>query len=164
MIGYSLTLRSNDPRNTPSGQSEALGKAIDNQDIVLVNILDVLGGRDGRTIAVAGVVVSRVELVTDKGGAASAKILNLGQLRVGNDSAGRVAGVGGKDDGGTTGDFLGNLVGVDVVAVLFGEGHGDGRELYHISAKSAQVVIHNPSKIQQRLTFLNRLSISLYAV
>jgi hypothetical protein len=86
-----LTLGTNDPRNSPSRKSEALSEAIDNQDIVLIDVLDVLGSRNGGTIAVAGIVVSGVEFVTDKGGTASAKVLDLSQLGVGNDSAGRVA-------------------------------------------------------------------------
>lgn len=129
MTGNALTLGANDPRNSPSRQSEALGETIDNQDIVLINVLDVLGGRNGSTVAVAGIVVSGVELIADKGGAASAEVLDFSQLGVGNDSAGGIARVGGKDDRGTTGDFLGNLVGMDVVAVLLGKGDRDGCKL-----------------------------------
>jgi hypothetical protein len=58
-----------------------------------------------------------------------ADVLDLGQLRVLDDAAGRVPGVGRDDDAGAAGNFLGNLVGVDVVAVFFREGNGDGGEL-----------------------------------
>jgi hypothetical protein len=124
-----VLLGAKDPSNTPSGKSEALGETVNDEDVVLVDILDVLGSRDGGAVAVASVVVSRVELVADKGGAATADVLDLGELRVGNDSAGGVSGVGGQNDGGTTGNFLGNLVGVDVIAVLLGQGDGDGGKL-----------------------------------
>lgn len=124
-----LTLGTNDPRNSPSGKSETLGKTVNDEDIILIDILDVLGGGDGATVAVAGVVVARVELVADEGGSATADVLDLSELGVGNDSAGRVSGVGGEDDGSTTGDFLGDLVGVDVVTIALGERDGNGGEL-----------------------------------
>lgn len=114
-----LTLGANDPCDSPSGKSETLGETINDQNIILIDILNVLGRGDGGAVAVAGVVVARVELVADEGGTATADVLDLGQLRVGNDTAGGVSGVGGEDDRGTTGNFLGNLVGVDVISVLF---------------------------------------------
>ncbi len=124
------TLGSQDPSNSPAGKTEALGKPINNQDIVLVDILDILGTRNGGSVAVAGVVVARVELVADKGRASTANVLNLGQLGVGHDTARGVARVGGQNDRGTAGNFLCNLVGVDVVAVLFIQRDGNRRKLY----------------------------------
>ena len=84
---------------------------------------------DGRAIAVAGVVVARVELVAHKRGTLAAQVLDLGQLRVLDDAAGRVPGVGREDHAGAAGNLLGDLVGVDVVAVFLGQGDGDGGEL-----------------------------------
>lgn len=85
------TLGSENPRNPPPWQSESLGKTIDNQDIVLIDILHVLGGRNSSPVAVARVVVARVKLIADQSGAAAANVLDLGQLGVGNDPAGRVS-------------------------------------------------------------------------
>lgn len=124
-----LTLGTNDPRNTPSGKTESLGETVNDENIVLVDILDVLGGRDGGTIAVAGVIVAGVELVANEGGTITANVLDLGKLGVGNDTAGRVARVGGQDDRSTSGNFLGDLIGMDVIAVAFGERDGDGSKL-----------------------------------
>ena len=87
------------------------------------------GGADGGTIAVAGVVVARVELVHDERGALPADVLDLGKLGVGNDTPGWVPGVGSQDNAGAAGDFLGDLFGVDVVAVFLGQGDRDGGEL-----------------------------------
>jgi hypothetical protein len=128
-----LTLGTQDPGNSPSGKSEALGETIDDENIVLVDILNVLGSRDGGTITVAGVVVTRVELVADEGGTATANVLNLGKLGVGNDTAGRVARVGGQDDRGTTGNFLSDLIGVDMISILLRQRDRDGSELDMIS-------------------------------
>lgn len=87
------TLGSQDPCNSPSRQSESLRKTIDDKNIIFINILDVFGGRNSSSVAVTSVVVARVKLIADQGGSATANVLNLGQLRVGNDSAGRVSGI-----------------------------------------------------------------------
>ena len=84
---------------------------------------------DGGAVAVARVVVARVELVADQGGALAADVLDLGQLRVLDDEAGRVARIRGDDDAGAAGDFLSDLVRVDVVAVLFRERDRNGSKL-----------------------------------
>lgn len=123
------TLGTKNPRNTPAGQSEALGQAVNDENIILVDILDVLSSRNGATVTIARIVVARVELVADKGGAATANILDLGQLGVCNDTAGGVTGVRGQNDRGSTGDLLGDAVGVDMVAVLLGERNRNGGEL-----------------------------------
>lgn len=154
-----LTLGTNDPCDTPARKTEALGKTVNDEHIILIDILDVLGGGNGSTVAVASVVVAGVELVADKGGTATANVLDLSQLGVGNDTAGRVTGVGGEDDGSTTGDFLGDLVGVDVVSILFGQRDRNSSKLYNVISRRI------PTEIMKcTLTFLNRLSISLYAV
>lgn len=40
--GLDELLGTNDPGNTPSGQTEALGQTVNNKDVVLVDILDIL--------------------------------------------------------------------------------------------------------------------------
>lgn len=127
--GGDVLLGTQNPCDTPSRQAEALGQTVNDEHIILIDILDVLSSGDSRTVAVAGVVVARVELVADKGGARAADVLDLGEFGVGDDAAGRVSRVGGEDDGGSSSDFLGDLVGVDVVSVLLGERYGDGGEL-----------------------------------
>ncbi len=84
---------------------------------------------DRGTVAVAGVVVARVELVADQGGTVAADILDLGQLGVGNNTTSRVSGVGGDNHSSTTGDLLGDLVGVDMVTILLRERDGDSGKL-----------------------------------
>jgi len=37
-------LRAQNPRDSPARQAESLGKAINNEDIIIVNVLDVFGG------------------------------------------------------------------------------------------------------------------------
>lgn len=87
------------------------------------------GSADGGTIAVTGVVVPGVELVADKGGALPADVLDLGQLGIGDDPAGRVPRVRGQNDTSATSNLLGNLVRVDVIAVLLGQGDWNSGEL-----------------------------------
>jgi hypothetical protein len=125
-----LTLGAKYPGDTPARQAEALGEPINDEHVILVDILHVLGGGNGSAVAVARVVVARVELVADEGGAATADVLDLGQLRIRDDPAGRVARVRGQDDGSTAGNLLGDLVGVDVVAILLGQRHGNGSKLF----------------------------------
>lgn len=137
LLHMKLTLGAQDPGNSPSGKSEALGKTVNDEDIILIDVLDVFGGRDGGTITVAGVVVTRVELVADEGGTTTADVLNLGKLGVGNDTAGRVARVRGQDDRGTSGDFLSDLIGVDMISILLRQRDRDGSELSMISQLAA---------------------------
>lgn len=155
-VRVDVLLGAQDPCDAPAGQPEALGQTVNDQDVVLVHVVDVGGGRDGGAVAVARVVVARVELVADKGGAAAAQILDLGQLGVGHHTARRVAGVRRQDDRGAACDLLGNLIGVDMIAVLLGQGHGDGGKL-RAPASAAASQTPQPGA----LTFLKRLSISL---
>lgn len=123
-------LGSQNPSDTPSRETEALSKPIDNEDIILIHILDVLGGGDSSSVAVAGIVVARVELIANKGCAATADVLDLGQLGVGDHSTGRVTGVRGYNDGCTSRDFSSDHVRMDMVAILFRKRRGDGSELF----------------------------------
>jgi hypothetical protein len=59
-------LRPNNPSDSPARKSEALGKTIDDQNIILINILNVFSGGDGSSVTVTGVVVSSIELVHDE--------------------------------------------------------------------------------------------------
>ena len=132
------TLWPKDPGNAPSRQTETLGKAVNNQDVVLIHVFHILSRGNRSSVTVAGVVVSGIELVTYKGGAAATNVLNLGQLRVGNDTPGRIARVRGQDDRGATGDFLGNLVGVDMVAIFLGQRDRNSSKLggsRHVSSR-----------------------------
>jgi hypothetical protein len=73
----------------------------------------------------------------------------------------RVTRVGGQQHLSTTGDFLSDLVGVDVVVILLRERNGDGRNLPKVSNDStASNADQAPSST---LTFLNSVSISEYA-
>jgi hypothetical protein len=104
---------------------------------VLVDVHDVLGTTQGRSITVGGVVVSAVELVQNQGGTATADILDASKLWVGNDVAGRVTRVGGQDNRGTASNLFCDLVRVDVVVVVFGQWNGDGRKLQNQSSSLA---------------------------
>lgn len=86
-------LGANDPGYTPSRKTESLGETVNDEHIVLVHVLDVVGGRDDGAVAVCGVVVSAVELVHDQSRAVSADVLDLGEFGVGDHLAGWVTGV-----------------------------------------------------------------------
>lgn len=68
---------------------------------ILVNILNVVSSGNDSAVAVACVVVSAVKFVHDQCGAVAADVLDLGQLRVCQDLAGRVSGVRCQNDTGT---------------------------------------------------------------
>ena len=123
-------LWTDNPGNSPAGKSESLGKTVDDQDIVFVDIIDVLSRGYGGPVAVAGVVVATVELIHDQCSSVTADILDLGELRVLDYFPRRIAGVRGQDDRGSSCDLLGDLVGVDVVVVRFGKRGRDSCELY----------------------------------
>lgn len=88
-----------------------------------------LGTTDSGTVAVSGVVVSTVELVQNQSSTVTADILDIGELVLGDKVAGRVTGVGGQEHLSTTGDLLGDLVGVDVVVILLRQRDGDRSDL-----------------------------------
>lgn len=117
LVRRKLTLGAKDPCDSPSWQPEALGQTVNNEHIVLIDILNILSSGYGGAVAVAGVVVAGVELVADEGGASTADVLDLGELRVGYDAASRVAWVGGEDDGGSAGNLLRDLIGGDCVSI-----------------------------------------------
>ena len=55
-----------DPADAPAGKAEALGQAVDDDDVVSVDVDDVGGGGDGGAVTVGAVVVPSVELVKDE--------------------------------------------------------------------------------------------------
>jgi hypothetical protein len=79
------------------------------------------------------VVVAGVEFVEDQGGAVTADVLDQSKLFWMESMAGGVAWVGGQDDRGTAGEFFGNLVGVDVIAIFCGQWLGNGDEVFRES-------------------------------
>lgn len=121
-------LGANKPCNPPPWKSKALGEAVDDDNIVFIDIFDILGGTDDGTVTFVQIVIATVELIHDQGGTVAAKILNLRELRVGYDLARGVTWVRSEDDAGSTGDFFGNLVWVDVPSILSRERDWDGRE------------------------------------
>jgi len=82
--GLDEFLGADDPCYTPSREAEALGQTVDDEDVVLVYVFDVVGGRDDGAIAIGGVVVSAVEFVHDQGCAVSADVLDLCEFGVGD--------------------------------------------------------------------------------
>lgn len=122
-------LGSQDPRDTPAGKAEALGETVDDEHVVLVYVLDVLGGRDGCPVTAARVVVARVELVADERSSRTAEVLDLGQLRVGHDAARRVSRVGRQNDGSTSRNLPCDDVWVNVVAIFLRERCRDSSKL-----------------------------------
>lgn len=86
-------LGSKDPRNSPSWQTESLSKAVNDENVILIDILDVVSGGDDRAVTITSIVVTRVELITDERCTSTADVLDLSKLRVGDDATSRVAGV-----------------------------------------------------------------------
>lgn len=50
----------------PTWKAETLSQAVDNEDVVLIDVFDVVGGGDDGAVTVAGVVVAAVEFVHDE--------------------------------------------------------------------------------------------------
>ena len=55
-----------DPADAPAGKAEALGQAVDEDDVVGVDVEDVGGGGNGGAVTVGAVVVPGVEFVEDE--------------------------------------------------------------------------------------------------
>jgi hypothetical protein len=117
------------PGHTPARESEALGQAVDDEDVVVVHVDDVLGGGNNGAVAVGGVVVPGVELIHDQSGAVTADVLDLGQFWVRNHLASWVAWVGREDDGCTTSNLFSNLRGMNMVVVIPAEGYRYGAKV-----------------------------------
>jgi hypothetical protein len=96
---------------------------------ILVHIDDVLGSTDGAAVAVGGIIIAAIELIKNEGGAVTANVLDLSQLVVRHEVASRVTRIGGKQHLGTTGNLLGDLVGVNVVVVVLGQRNRNGCDL-----------------------------------
>lgn len=119
----------NDPCDPPSRQSEPLRQTVDEEHVIFVHIVDVVGRTDGRSITLRGVVVATIEFVHDEGRSVTTDVLNLGQLGVLDDVTGRVARVGRQDDRRPPGDFFGNFVGMNMITVTLGQRGWNGSEL-----------------------------------
>lgn len=122
-------LGAKNPGYTPAGETETLGQTVNDEHIVGVNVLDIVGSRDDSAVAVGRVVVAAIELIHDQGRAVTANVLDLGEFRVGDHLAGGVARVRGQDDGGAASDFGGDKIGGHVVLVVFAERDGNGGDV-----------------------------------
>ena len=127
--GFDELLGTDDPGDSPARETETLRQAVYQEDVILVDVDDVVGGGDASAVAIAGVIVAGVEFIHDQGGTVTANVLDFRELRVLYNLPGRVSRVAGEDDRGASGDFVSDLVGVDVVAVIFGERRRDGGEI-----------------------------------
>jgi len=165
--GFNELLGSYDPSDSPTWETEPLGEAIDDKNVVFVDIFDVLCRADSSPVAVAGVVVTTIELIHNKRRSISADILDLRKLWILHHLPSGIARVGSQDDRGTTCDFLGNLVRVDMVSILLRQRGWDCGELDWLATCRCQdSPISGAALISRltKLTFLNRDNISLYAV
>lgn len=88
-----------------------------------------LGSTNRAAVTIGCIVVATVELVQNQSRAVTANILDLGQLVMRHKVTRRVTGVRGQQYLGTTGNFLGNLVGVDVIVVLLRQRDRNGGNL-----------------------------------
>jgi hypothetical protein len=127
--GVDELLGTKDPRNTPSGKTETLREAVDDEHVVLVDIFDVVGGGNNGAVAVGCVVVSAVEFVHDQRSAVTADILDLCEFGVRHHLSRRVTRVGCKDNRSTTSDFLRNLVRRHMILVRLSEGNRDSSDV-----------------------------------
>lgn len=96
---------------------------------ILVDVNHIGGAADGGAVAVGGVVVTTVELIQNQGRAVTANVLDLCQLVVLHEVAGWVTRVRGQQHLRATSDFLGDLIGVDVVVILLRQRDGNGSNL-----------------------------------
>jgi len=128
-----------------------------------------LSTTDGAAVTVGGIVVTAIELIQDEGGAVTADVLDLGQLLVRHEVASGVTRVRGEQHLSTTSDFLGDLVGVDVIVVFLSQRNGDGSNLCRVycqhshCAQSPEDRKGNERNEREERTFLNKLNISEYA-
>jgi hypothetical protein len=127
--GFDELLRADDPCNTPAWKTETLSQAVDDEDVVLVYVVNVVCCGDDGAVAVGCIVITAVELVHDQRGAVAADVLDLGELRVGESTTGRVARVGRQDHAGATGDLGSDVLCVNVVAVLSKKRNGNSSEV-----------------------------------
>nr|POE47029.1 hypothetical protein CFP56_00361 [Quercus suber] len=81
---FDEVLGPDDPGHAPTGQAEALGQAVDDEHVILVDVFDVVRRADDGAVAVGRVVVAAVELIHDQSGAVTAVVLDLSQFWVGN--------------------------------------------------------------------------------
>lgn len=126
----------------------------------MVDVHHVGSTTDSRSITVSGVVVAAIELIQDQRSAISANVLNLRQLFIGHKMSGGIAGVGREEHRRATSDFLGDLVGVNVIVIFLGQGHGNRSDLDRPLLANHFNIFLTPSRA---LTFLKSVNISEYA-
>ena len=126
-------LGADNPGYTPTGQTETFGQAIDEEDVVMVDIEDVARSGDGRAVAVMIVSVARVEFVEDERCPVTADVLDFGKLLWVERVTSWVTRVRSQYDRGAAGELFGYLVGVDVVAVGGRERRWDRHELWKVN-------------------------------
>lgn len=95
----------------------------------MVDIHHVRRTTDGGTVAIGGVVVASVELIKNQRGSVSADVLDTRQLFVGHEMSSGVARVGCQQHRRSTGDFLSDLIRVDVVVVILSKRDRDRSNL-----------------------------------
>lgn len=89
--GRDEILGANDPAHAPARKTEALGQAVDENDIVLVDVVEVRGARDRLAqVLVVRVLVPRIELVEDNGRLVRTKLDEITELFALNNLARRV--------------------------------------------------------------------------
>lgn len=110
----------NDPSDSPSWKPKALGQSVNKQYVVLIHVLDIVCRADGGSVAIASVIVSAVKLVHDECCPVTANVLDFGKFWVFDDLTGRVARIRCQNYRCSSGDFLRNLVRMDVIAIFLG--------------------------------------------
>lgn len=119
----------NDPCDAPSRQSKPLRQPVNEENVIFVHIFDIVRRTHGRPITVAGVVVATVELIHDQRRSITTNILDLGQLGILDNLAGRVARIGRQDYRRAPGNFLGDFVGMDMIVITLRQRRWNGRKL-----------------------------------
>lgn len=115
----------------------------------MVDVLHVGSTTDSRSIAVSSVVVATIEFIQDQRSAISADVLDLGQLFIGHKMSGRIPGVRCEEHRCATSDFLGDLVGVNVIVIFFSQGNRNRSDLHpqivskHTSHSSCCARLHS---------------------
>ncbi len=127
--GLDKIFRPNDPCDTPPWQTKAFCEPVYNDHIVVIHILDIIGGGHSSTVTIGGVVVAAVELIHDQSSSITADVLNLGELRVLHDLACWVTRVRSQDDRHAAGDLISDLIRMDMITIFLREWRRNGREL-----------------------------------
>ena len=85
---------------------------------VMVNILDICCTANCRAITTRCVVISTIELVQNQRSTISTDILNASKLGMWHDVAGRVSGIRGENNRGTSDDLFCNFIRMNMIMVI----------------------------------------------